>query len=88
MARFGFSREDYGESDAFGVWPENWQAFGVFMTLGTQWRIGMSGPTGIDYAVLNDVFRLNQIPKAERPDTFAAIRVMEDAALRVIHEKD
>ncbi len=58
------------------------------MTLGTQWRIGMSGPTGIDYAVLNDVFRLNQIPKAERPDTFAAIRVMEDAALRVIHEKD
>jgi hypothetical protein len=60
----------------------------VFVSLDTQWRSGVAGPTGLDYGVLPDVLRLSAIPEADWPDIFAAIRVMEDAALHVMHKKD
>lgn len=87
MAAFGLLPEDI-PSTAVGLWPENFAPFKAFVSLSTQWRSGSAGPTGLDYGVLNDVFRLNAIPEADWPDTFAAIRVMEDAALEVMHKKD
>lgn len=69
------------------MWSENWTAFTTFMNLDTQWRYGMAGPTGLDYSVLNDVFRFTGVPESEWPELFSSIRVMEDAALRVMHEK-
>lgn len=48
----------------------------------------MSGPTGLDYSVFVDVFRIKQIPKSRWQDLFANIRVMEREALSVIHKKD
>ncbi|RJG10913.1 hypothetical protein D3879_14625 [Pseudomonas cavernicola] len=86
MEAFGFTREDMG-SDEFWVWPDNWQAVDVFITMGTQWRVGMAGATGLDYGVLNDVMRLHGIKKRGRDDVFAAVRIMESAALKVMHEK-
>jgi len=49
--------------------------------VGTQWRIGMNGPTGLDYNVL---FRLMDEAKMSPEDwrsTFDDVRVMESAAL-------
>lgn len=63
------------------MWPDNWTAVLVFESLSTQWRVGMSGPTGLDYAVLPTVLRLAAVPRAEWADTFECIRVMEVAAL-------
>lgn len=68
------------------VWPDNWLALSVFNSLSTQWRIGMAGPTGLDYGVLPDVLRLQSIPEAEWPILFQSIRAMEGEALAVMHE--
>jgi hypothetical protein len=74
--------------DVIGVYPDCAEPLAVFSELATQWRIGMSGPTGLDYSVLVDVFRIKQIPKSRWQDLFADIRVMEREALSVIHKKD
>lgn len=44
-----FEADDFGEVE---VWPENWPAVQIFSWLGTQWRTGMSGPTGLHYEPL------------------------------------
>ena len=69
------------------VWPENWQALETFSALQTQWRIGMGGPTGLDYAVLPAVMDLQHIPAPDRPALFDSLRVMEAEALRVFADR-
>lgn len=88
LAAFGMSAKDYDDLLEVTVWPDNWSAVRVFQMLSTQWRSGMSGPTGIDYATLPAVMQMAGIRKKERSDLFDCIRIMEGAALTVIHEKD
>ena len=69
------------------VWAQNWQAFVIFAGLGTQWRVGMSGATGLDYtavwATLNAL-----VPSAKRRNkVFGQIRIMESAALELMSER-
>jgi hypothetical protein len=49
--------------------------------MGTQWRVGMGGATGLDYGVLPHVLRLVGVPKREWPRVFDDLRVMEAAVL-------
>ncbi|MCY1185552.1 hypothetical protein D9M68_1005080 [compost metagenome] len=72
---------------AFEVWPDNWAAVDVFIAMGTQWRAGANGPTGLDYPSLESVFRLQGVRRLEREDIFAAVRIMEGEALKVMREK-
>jgi hypothetical protein len=37
-------------NDYFEVLPENWEAVQMFMRCQTQWRTGMAGLIGLDYA--------------------------------------
>lgn len=69
------------------VWPENYLSLQVFEAMGTQWRTGMSGPTGLDYTALPIVMRQMQVPKKKRKQLFDDIRVMEGAALKVMREQ-
>lgn len=55
--------------------------------MGTQWRTGMGGPTGLDYGALIDVMRLCGIKKKHQPDVFYDVRVMEAEALKVMAEQ-
>lgn len=71
--------------DELDIWPENWDAVEVFSALQTQWRIGMAGPTGLDYAVLPVVMALYEIE--HRADCFSGVQVMEIAALEVFRNK-
>ena len=87
MAVLGLSEDDY-EPDPVYILPDNWQSVTVFNSLSTQWRVGYSGPTGLDYAVLDGVFKLAGVKKKERPQVFADIRIMESAALNVMHAKE
>lgn len=64
------------------VWPENEDAFHVFSSAMTQWRIGMGGPTGLDYAALPVIMDFAGITQ-DRSEIFTAIRIMESEALNV-----
>jgi len=69
------------------VWPDNWDAVGVFASMQTQWRIGPAGVTGLDYAGLEGVMRLSGVKKRDRQDVFECVRVMEAEALKAMREE-
>lgn len=77
----------FKEKAVVEVFPENWPVVEVFSSLMTQWRIGMSGPTGLDYAVLPGVMGVLGIGRKDRRDVFDGVRVMESEALKVLSEK-
>lgn len=56
--------------------------------MSTQWRIGMSGASGLDYSALPIVMKLEDVRKKDRRDVFDCVQVLERAALAVIHAKD
>jgi len=41
--------EQFNERDS-GVFPDNWKSYLVFSRMQTQWRVGMSGVTGLTMA--------------------------------------
>ena len=84
MRALGFSLGDY-EADTFEVWEENWCSVQAFARLGTQWRHGMAGPTGLDYAAVLASLRVMQIPEDDVRQVFEDIQVMESAALAKIN---
>jgi hypothetical protein len=49
------------EPEHFEVWPENWEAVRLFIRCQTQWRIGMNGRAGLDYAAVLAMGSLYQI---------------------------
>ena len=84
LALFGMSASDLDET--VEVYPDNWPTFLVMEAMGTQWRVGMAGRTGLDYSVIPAVMSLIGIPKKTRSQIFRDIRVMEDEALLVMSE--
>lgn len=86
MERSGFTPEDFA-SEPVDVLPDNEPVFLLFEELGTQWRMGMNGPTGLDYSVMfhkmdrmrlsDDDYRLMEMD----------IRVLESHALAAMHRK-
>ncbi len=63
------------------VWPDNWAATLLFNAIGTQWRMGMGGPVGLDYNVLYRKMDRMNLSESEYDALEADIRVMEDAVL-------
>lgn len=80
-----FEADDF-DDDAIEIWPEHVQAAELFGELGTQWRVGMSGPTGLDYASVLAFIRLNE--PDDRRELFRQIRVMEREAMAVMAERN
>ena len=69
-----------------GVWPDNVAAVDVFIAMSTQWRVGMSGATGLDYGVLPVVMRHAGIKRSAQAAVFADLRILESAALEIMRE--
>jgi hypothetical protein len=69
------------------VWPEHGQALELFAALATQWRTGMSGPTGLDYPAIAAVMELQDIAPEDRRERFDEMRVMEREALDVFSDE-
>lgn len=68
------------------LWPDNVQTKDVFVGMGTQWRVGMSGPIGLDYAAMPVVARALGVRRSDWADLLDGIRVMESAALELMHK--
>lgn len=89
MSAWGLTAEDYAADSPteVDVWPDNWETVQVFISLNTQWRMGFSGPTGLDYTAIEPVLRLVAIPTERWPELFLAIRIMERAAIDTMAEQ-
>ena len=82
MAALGFDPEDFDDSDnEVEGWECNADAYYVFRTMATQWRIGMAGATGLDYAAMPVVMDMIGVKSKKRPEVFESVRVMEEEAL-------
>lgn len=87
MAALGFDPDDFDESDnTIEVWECNADAFYVFESMATQWRVGMAGATGLDYAAMPVVMDMVGIKKKDRTEVFASVRIMEQEALATMAE--
>lgn len=85
LAAAGLTEDDFDAG--VEIWPENLLAFQVFSALGTQWRVGMGGATGLDYNAVPVVLRLQGVPRGEWPQLFEDVRTMEAAALAVMRQE-
>ena len=63
------------------VWLENWAAVELFCLMGTQWRIAMNGPTGLQYEPLFPSARPQGLPGGRWWQALDDIRVLEQSAL-------
>ena len=63
------------------VWPENWPAWALWCEMSGQWRVGMNGPTALDYGPLFARMDRMRLDDEAWHDLFADIRVIEAAAL-------
>lgn len=86
MAEFGLRPDDFPVA-VIELWPENVAPKVVFAAMSSQWRIGFNGPTGLDYGALECVMRFLKVPPEDEIDVFDAVRVMEDAVLRMKNRK-
>jgi hypothetical protein len=84
---FGLTPEDYANDWTVELWPDNLIPANVFISMGTQWRVGPGGVYGLDYNALPVVMDLLAVPATERADVFDAIRTMEDAALEEMRKE-
>lgn len=77
--------------DDYELWPEHWDAWQVFLSCATQWRIlvGMGGVRyqGLDYGGVESVMRFQGIKGKDRREIFSQLQVLEEEALKVINEK-
>lgn len=84
MAMFGLTLDDIDED--VEIWPDNWPVFRLFNALGTQWRTGACGATGLDYTSIRDVASFIGIKKKQIPEIFPDLQLMEVEALAVMAE--
>lgn len=77
--------EDF-EAQEIEVWTENKAVFDLFSLMGTQWRIGMGGPTGLDYGAVLAVMREMGVTGDAALVMLDDVRVMESQALRTMRD--
>lgn len=87
MYAAGLRPEDFGDT-SFALWPENEESISLFSSVSTQWRTGMSGPTGLDYNVLFTRMERMKLDDQHHERLFQDIRVIEAEALTIINTKD
>ncbi|TAK84510.1 MAG: hypothetical protein EPO09_20770 [Aquabacterium sp.] len=73
--------------DDVEVWPDNWAAFRLLRDVQTQWRVGVGGPTGLDYPSVFALMEFRGIPPDERGPLFDDLQVMEVAAIGAMSKR-
>lgn len=71
-----------GPTRTLYLWPCNVPAWQAWQGVRTQWREGMGGYIGLDYAGVRAYFDLQGIRGADRRSIFAGIQACEAATLQ------
>jgi hypothetical protein len=83
---FGIEMPDQStEPELYEVWPEHKESLLMFLRCQTQWRMGPSGATGLDYRVVLELLRLYNIK--DRKAAMDEIQIMEARALELLNEQ-
>ena len=61
----------------FGILPENVEAMAWFLKMQTQWRVGMNGPTGLDYGVFIQCAKDEGVKRSDRVWLLDDLRLLE-----------
>ena len=69
------------------LWPCNVQAWGVWCAVQSQWRAGMAGREGLDYAGVRACMDESGLCGDERRSIFTAIQAAEHASLEAWAEQ-
>jgi hypothetical protein len=85
LGALGLSLADVPEEEV-EVWPDAWPALRLFEALGTQWRTGQGGASGLDYAAVPATAAMLGIKRRDLVDIFPDLRVFEVEALAVMAE--
>jgi len=64
------------------IWPDNLEAVQCFIGLSTQWKSGMNGVNGLDYAAISIVMEMNDVTNKRM--VFGELQIMEREVLRLI----
>ena len=60
----------------------------MLVKMQTQWRLSMSGPSGMDYLVLLALMARMKLTDSEHDELFDDVQTMEVAALQTMNTKD
>lgn len=87
LAAFGLVADDGDDGPPlFHLWPEHREALDCWFGIQTQWRVGMAGATGLDYAGVEAYLRLRMVrAPARRVRLLHELQVMERATLDEWH---
>jgi len=69
------------DDDEFWLWPENEDAFLLWLSIQTQWVMGAAGPAGLNYSGVEACMRMQGVGKKQQRQLFESIWTMECAAL-------
>lgn len=69
------------QEDEYWLWPENDEAFSMWLCVQTQWNAGMGGATGLNYPGVETCLRLRGLKKKAQQKLFLLIQMMERACL-------
>lgn len=73
------------------VWPNNREAYDVFLAIRTQWRTASSLAgifyVGLDYNTLPIIWQAKHIPMERQGELFDALRVIEYGAVSAMNER-
>jgi len=86
LAVSGLTAADF-EAEVVDIWPEHFQAYRLFVSMQTQWRVGVSGPTGLDFEVAYRRMDRLGLTSDEYDDLDEDLQAMELAALAAMHER-
>lgn len=87
MKALGLLPEDVADTGVTEIWGEHETSFQIFNKMSTQWRVGMNGPTGMDYGLLPEILNGMGITKPKaRLGIIEELGVMENSALKTMTE--
>lgn len=69
------------QQDEYWLWPENEEPFVLWLSLQTQWAVGIQGPVGLNYQGVEACMRMRGVKPKDRQRLFSLVQMMEQAAL-------
>lgn len=87
LAAIGIRREDVEDHSVVEIWPENELPFKVFNEVSSQWRVGVNGPTALDWNIAFRIMDLMGVKSKKQLEVIRAIKVMESSALSQMNKR-